>query len=137
MAEAFANHHGGDVVRADSAGLHPAPRLAAATAAVMREKGLEVAARRPRSFGRFPPERYDLIVNLSGSMLPNPGPAPVLNLEVPDPAGRDEEFFRQVRDRIEKQVTRLVSELRSACLRHAQRALAAPATLSPKAAVPR
>ena len=101
----------------------------------MREKGLDIAGRTPKGFDRSPIERLDLIVNLSGCLLPPAGSAPVLNLNVPDPIGRDEEFFRQVSDRIEHLVLRLVGDLRAACLRHAQRCPNAPPAFPPRAAV--
>ena len=120
MAEAFAIRYGSDVLRAESAGIRPAPRVSTTTRKVMREKDLTVPDQPPKGFGRFNLEEFDLIVNLSGLALPYSGSLPVLNLSVPDPAGRDEEFVREVRDRIEFQVQRLAQDLRSACLKYMQ-----------------
>jgi arsenate reductase len=118
MAEVFANHYGSDVLRAESAGIRPVPHVSAAARHIMREHGLEVADQPPKGFDRFHLEHFDLIVNLSGHVLPPTGPAPVLPMSVPDPAGRDEEFLRQVRDRIDDQVMHLVRGLRSACVKY-------------------
>jgi len=117
MAEVFANYYGSDVLRADSAGTRPIPQVSATARQLMREKGLEIADQAPKGFDRFRLEHFDLIVNLSGHALPPSGPAPVLPLSVPDPIGRDQEFFRQVRDRIDDQAMHLVRGLRSACVR--------------------
>ena len=118
MAEVFANHYGSDVLRAESAGIRPVAHVSAPACEVMREKGLEIANQAPKGFDRFRLEHFDLIVNLSGHALPPTGPAPVLPLSVPDPFGRDEEFLRQVRDRIDDQVMHLVRGLRSACVKY-------------------
>jgi arsenate reductase len=133
MAEAFANHYGSDVLRAESAGIRPAPRLPWSTSTIMREKGLDIAGRTPKGFDRFPIERFDLVVNLSGCLLPHAGSVPALNIDVPDPIGHDEQFLRQVRDRIERLVLRLVGDLRSACSRHARRGATAPPAFAQRA----
>ena len=90
--------------RAEGAGIRPVPHVSATVRRLVREKGLH-------------PEHFDLIVNPGGQALPPTGPAPVLPLSVPDPDGRDQEFFRQVRDRIDDQAMHLVGGLRSACVR--------------------
>jgi arsenate reductase len=118
MAEVFANYYGSDVLRADSAGIRPIPQVSATARQLMREKGLEIADQAPKGFDRFRLEHFDLIVNLSGHALSPSGPAPVLPMSVPDPARRDEEFLRQVRDRIDDQVMHLVRGLRSACVKY-------------------
>jgi arsenate reductase len=133
MAEVFANHYGSDVLRAESAGIRPVPHVSATARQLMREKGLEIADRAPKGFDRFHLEHFDLIVNLSGQLLPPTGPAPVLPLSVPDPIGCDEEYLRQVRDRIDDQVMHLVRGLRSACLKYTQPAPVWQTVFPPKA----
>ena len=133
MAEVFANHYGSDVLRAESAGIRPVPHVSAAARRLMRENGLEIADQPPKGFDRFHLEHFDLIVNLSGQVLPPTGPTPVLPMSVPDPAGRDEEFLRQVRDRIDDQVVHLVRGLRSACVKYTRPAPVWQTTSPPKA----
>ena len=118
MAEAFANYYGSDVLRAASVGIRPAPQVSAATREVMREKNIEIPDRTPKGLDWMNLEHFDLIVNLSGNSLPDTGPAPVLSFSVPDPTGRDQEIFREVRDRIDYHVTRLVRDLRRACVKY-------------------
>ena len=133
MAEVFANYYGSDVLRAESAGIRPVPHVSATARQLMREKGLEITDQAPKGFDRFRLERFDLIVNLSGHVLPPTGPAPVLPMSVPDPIGRDEEFLRQVRDRIDDQVMHLVRGLRSACVKYTQPAPVWQTVVPPKA----
>ncbi|MBI4874788.1 MAG: hypothetical protein HY822_09170 [Acidobacteria bacterium] len=118
MAEAFADHHGRDFLRAESVGIRPAPRIAPSARRLMLEKGLQVPECAPKGLDAVNLERFDLIVNLSGCVLPQTGSVPVLNLNIPDPMGRDDEFFREVRNRIEHHVMRLVRDLREACDRY-------------------
>lgn len=134
MAEAFAVHHGSDVLRAVSAGIRPAPHIAPATRRLMREKGLDISGRVPKGLEAVNLEDFDLVVNLSGYALPYTGPAPVLNLNVPDPMDRDDEFFREVRDRVEYHVMRLVRDLRAACARYVPAPCVWQVTASPTAA---
>lgn len=133
MAEVFANHYRSDVLRAESAGMRPVPQVSAAARHIMREQGLEIADQAPKGLDRLQLEHFDLIVNRSGQTLPPTGPAPVLSISVPDPAGRDEEFLRQVRDRIDGQVMHLVRGLRSACVKYARPAPVWQTTSPPKA----
>ena len=114
MAEAFANAYGPDVMRAESAGLTPAARVSSLARMVMEEKGISLSAQKTRGFGGMSLDGYDLIINMTGTVLPGASGTPVVKALVRDPNGQDELVHRQVRDRIEAIVEDLIQVLRLA-----------------------
>src|ERR1700737_2760577 len=113
MAEAFANAYGADILDADSAGLHPARRISRTMQKLMREKQIEITDGKPRQVDVLDLIGADLIVNLSEYAIP-PASAQVIRIPIPDPVGRDEQLFREIRDQIEQAVSLLIAQLRQA-----------------------
>lgn len=105
MAEAFANAYG---FHAESAGTFPSAAIPDEVFEVMREKGHDLAGRRPRMLDLRRLEAFDRVI-LFGQVLPemyrrHP------NLEewnVLDPQGFPLEGYRLVRDHTERMVRRL------------------------------
>jgi protein-tyrosine-phosphatase len=112
MAEAFARKYGADVISPSSAGLSPAPGVAALTVKVMAERGLNLEAHYAKSLGEAPGSPWDMIVNISGERLP-PSQTPVRSWTVADPVGQPEEAFQAAAEQIEALVMQLVLDLRS------------------------
>ncbi len=110
MAEAFARHHGADVIEAKSAGLAPCEMVSPATAALMSERSIDLDGCVPKGFDDTGTD-FDLIVNMSGRPLPALA-APVREWKVEDPIWFTEARHRQVRDQIEKLVEGLIREFR-------------------------
>ncbi len=111
MASAFIQAYAGDRIEAESAGSAPAKEVNPIMEEAMREKGLDMAYRIPKSIddavsGGEP----DLIVTMGcGDSCPMfPG---VKNVawDLPDPAGKPIDFMRQVRDEIERKVKKLIA----------------------------
>jgi arsenate reductase (thioredoxin) len=112
MAEGFARFYGGDVLRASSAGLSPAPVVQPLTFEVMREKNVPLDGHHAKDLGSVAVADFDLLVNMSGVKLPNRIPIEVREWKVEDPIGRPVEIYREVRDQIESLVMQLILELR-------------------------
>ena len=112
MAEGFAKFYGGDVMRASSAGLSPAPIVQPLTFEVMQEKNVPLIDQHAKDLGSIAMVNFDLLVNMSGFKLPNRIPLEVREWKVEDPIGRPVEFYREIRDQIEALVMRLILELR-------------------------
>ena len=112
MAEGFARAYGSDVLTAESAGLAPAMMLAPLTHKVMLEKNIDLGHLFPRSVEDLK-GRFDLVINLSGGVVPRSITAPVEDWKIQDPIGKSEEVFRRVRDEIEQNVMRLVLAMRN------------------------
>jgi protein-tyrosine-phosphatase/putative NADPH-quinone reductase len=113
MASAFAQYHAGDVLDVSNGGSEPASEINRDMAAVMQEKGIDMAYRIPRALeeaiSESPPE---MIITMGcREQCPVVPGARVLDWDLPDPAGKPIAFMRDIRDEIEKRVQGLVTEL--------------------------
>ena len=114
MAEGFANHYGGDVLRATSAGLAPVTSIVAPTVATMMEKNVDVSLHVPRLYDPRFADRYDLVINMSGCQLPGSPPRNLREWAIADPYRSSAAVYRAVRDELEQKVMRVILELRKA-----------------------
>src|SRR4051794_1894458 len=97
MAEALAEHLSAGAVRAASAGSHPKP-LHPNAVRVMRDRGIDLAGRRPKHLDEFTAERFDHVISLCDrvrEVCPEfPGGPEQIHWSIPDPArepGADED----------------------------------------------
>ena len=97
MAEALAEQLSDGALRATSAGSHPKP-LHANAVRVMRERGIDLAGRRPKHLGEFTGRPFDYVITLCDrvrEVCPEfPGTPQAIHWSVPDPArepGTDEQ----------------------------------------------
>ena len=112
MAEAFANHYGGDVLTAFSAGLAPAQGIPPNTVRAMSEMDIDVSSHMPRLYNPFEAGDWDIVVNMSGYNLPGPPPREVVEWEVNDPFGSSLDTYRLARGELERLVMSLILNLR-------------------------
>ena len=114
MAEAFARAYGRDVLEAQSAGLYPARSVSRMTLEVMAEKALDLKGQYPKGLSEIELHDFDLVVNMSGFMLPEEVKGRVLHWEIPDPIGGKKETYRRVSADIEARIKDLIAALRGA-----------------------
>ena len=112
MAEGFAAAYGSDVLVPASAGLAPAFAVHPLTAKVMLEKNVDLKDHFPKGLRHLGRAQFDLVINMSGSFLPDPPPARVVDWEIADPVFMDYEDHCEIRDEIERRVMALVLDLR-------------------------
>jgi len=114
MAEAFANQRGEGRIRAWSAGSAPLGEITPKTYEVMREKGHTLDEQWSKSLRDVPMDEMDVVVGM-GCEVSCPVPigfkGQVVEWNIPDPYGLGIEYFRDVRDLIERQVVALVDHL--------------------------
>ncbi len=110
MAEGFAKTYGADVMEPYSAGMFPAIAVPEETRRIMLEKSIDVSEHFPKPFRLYPPNFFDLVVNMSG--LPVERHSQVLEWTVDDPYGMNDRKYRAVRDEIEQLVMALIMDLR-------------------------
>ncbi|HEV8699951.1 MAG TPA: arsenate reductase ArsC [Candidatus Polarisedimenticolia bacterium] len=121
MAEGLAGHLGKGRIEAHSAGTRPAGMVMAAARAVMKERGIELVRHFSKGLDAVPGP-FDLVITLCDSAVQE-CPAALVDgahehWSTPDPTftegGPDEvlEAFRQVRDRLEAQITALIQRVR-------------------------
>jgi arsenate reductase (thioredoxin) len=112
MAEGFANHYGGDILVASSAGLSPVEFVIPETVAIMEELGVDISKHVPMPYNPAISSRYDIVVNMSGFRLPGKAPKELLEWKVTDPFRQSPEIYRKVRADIEERVMSLILRLR-------------------------
>ena len=112
MAAGFANHYGGDVLKASSAGLSPIDKIPSETVAVMEELNIDVSSHVPSQYDPFESVNFDLIINMAGFRLPGAEPKEAIDWVVPDPYRRPVAAYRLIRDELEHRVMRLILDLR-------------------------
>jgi len=114
MAEALANHLGQGRIRAWSAGSHPLGEIVPLTFDVLKEKGISLDGHWSKGLRDVPVAEMDIVVGM-GCEVVCPVPAGfkgrVIEWNVPDPYGREIEFYRSVRDLIAPQVAALLEVL--------------------------
>lgn len=121
MAEGLAGHLGGGRIEAHSAGSRPAGMVMGAARAVMKERGIDMSRHYSKGLDDVQGP-FDLVITLCDSAVKE-CPAALIKGEhehwsTPDPTfvdgGPDEvlEAFRQVRDRLEAQITQLIDRVR-------------------------
>lgn len=113
MAQAFAQMHGGDKVRAYSAGSRPSGRINPKAIESMREINYDLSRHDSKSLADIPQIEYDAVV----SMGCGDEGCPLVKAryredwQIPDPKHMPPEEFRNVRGLIEKQVKALLEKL--------------------------
>lgn len=115
MAEAWARHYGAEHVLAQSAGVHPLGEVTLETQVVMAEKGVSLEGHYSKGLDAIDWGQVDAVVN----MTPYPTAALVsgfsgrrVTWKVADPFLESVNFYRTIRDELERRVRVLIEELR-------------------------
>lgn len=112
MAAAFARDLGGGRVVVHSAGSAPGETLNPAVVKAMREVNIDISNETPRALTSEMGERADVIVTMGcGDACPVYPGKTYLDWELTDPAGKDLDEVRKIRDEIEVRVRNLIGEL--------------------------
>ncbi|MEJ2760038.1 MAG: arsenate reductase ArsC [Gammaproteobacteria bacterium] len=113
MAEAFANMHGHEVLKACSAGSQPSGAVSDKAVRAMREIGYDLSTHTSKSVDEIPDMEYDIVITMGcGDACPSVRAKQRREWSIPDPRDMDMEEFNAVRDEIERQVLFLVAELK-------------------------
>jgi protein-tyrosine-phosphatase len=113
MAEAFAKAYGKGKVEATSAGTMPANEVNPRVVQVMREKGIDLSADRPKLVTNQMVQEADMVIVMGCSaegFCPAPLLHKVVDWEIEDPKGKPIEKVREIRDEIENRVKTLINE---------------------------
>ncbi len=110
MAQGWLRHLGGDRVEVRSAGSHPAEGLNPVAVAAMAEVGIDVAAERPAPLTPEKVSASDVVITMGcGDACPVLPGVRYENWELDDPAGKDIDEVRAIRDRIRTHVETLLA----------------------------
>ena len=112
MAAALLTRHAGARVTVHSAGSDPADQLNPAVVAAMAERGIDLTDQMPKRLTDDMAIDADVIVTMGcGDACPVYPGKRYLDWELPDPAGKDLEAVRRIRDDLDGRVRSLVAEL--------------------------
>ena len=111
MAEGFAHALGQGRVAASSAGSKPSGQVSARAIQFMRERGIDLSAKRSKGLDDLPAGRWDYVVTMGcGDACPHLPARQRRDWDLPDPKHLDDDGFRAVRDRIRLLVQGLITE---------------------------
>jgi protein-tyrosine-phosphatase len=112
MAEAFARIHGGDCIRACSAGSRPSGRVNPRAIEFMSELGYDLAAHASKSLDEFNGQEVEVAVTMGcGDECPLVKAKRREDWQIPDPKEMSSDRYREVRDLIEQKVKGLLATL--------------------------
>jgi len=112
MAAGWLRHLAGDAVEVRSAGSAPAGTVNAAAVEAMREVGIDIGGETPTLLAYATAESSDVIVTMGcGDACPVFPGRRYEDWKLEDPAGKDVEAVRPIRDEIRARVERLLREL--------------------------
>jgi arsenate reductase len=112
MAQGFAERFGQGKVEAYSAGSRPGARIDPQVIDVMKEKGIDLSGRQPKSLTDLPPVDMDYLVTMGcEETCPAVIAKEVIAWQIPDPKGRSLDEIRAIRDLIESRVRGLLKEV--------------------------
>ena len=112
MAAGWLRHLAGDRVAVYSGGSEPAGELNPAAVAAMAEVGIDVAGELPKAWTDEEVRAADVVVTMGcGDACPVFPGKRYEDWELDDPAGRDVEEVRPIRDEIRERVVQLIESL--------------------------
>lgn len=112
MAEAFANVFGQGKIEIYSAGSNPSSSIDPLVIEVMKEKGIDLSGKRPKSLNELPSMEMDYLVTMGcEETCPAVLTKKIIEWDIPDPKGKSIELYREIRDTIEHKVRTLLEDL--------------------------
>jgi arsenate reductase (thioredoxin) len=112
MAAGFLRHLGEGQVRVLSGGSEPADTVNPAAVQAMRERGIDITGAQPHRWTEDDLAATDVVVTMGcGDTCPVLPGKRYLDWELEDPAGKDVEAVRPIRDDIERRVLGLMDDL--------------------------
>jgi arsenate reductase len=113
MAQAFAKIHGGDAVKAYSAGSGPSGIVNPKAIDAMKELGYDLSIHASKSLDEIKDRApFDVVVTMGcGDACPWMPAEKFIDWQIPDPKHMGPEQFNEVRDLISKKVQELLKEL--------------------------
>jgi protein-tyrosine-phosphatase len=112
MAQGFAEALGQGEVEVYSAGSNPSSSIDPLLTEVMKEKGIDLSGKQPKSLNDLPLIEMDYLVTMGcEETCPAVPTKKVIEWEIPDPKGKSVDVFREVRDLVEGKVRSLLKEI--------------------------
>jgi arsenate reductase (thioredoxin) len=114
MAAGLLEHLAGERIRVESAGTQPIDQIHPTVVEAMRERGIDLAGRRPSPLRDEAVREADVVITMGcEDECPYYPGKRYEDWEVPDPTGRSLEEVRAIRDEIESRVRGLLEQLQA------------------------
>lgn len=112
MAAGYLQHLAGDRVQVLSSGSEPKDHINPVAVEAMREEGIDISANQPQILTDEQVQASDVVITMGcgDACKFYPGKR-YLDWELEDPAGKDLETVRRVRDDIRRRVEQLIGEI--------------------------
>jgi len=102
---------GREDVEVYSAGSNPSSQIDPSVIEVMKEKGIDLGTKRPKSLDDLPKVEMDYLVTMGcEETCPAVLAKKTIEWEIPDPKGKSIEFCREIRDTVENKVKDLLKK---------------------------
>ncbi|MEU4312123.1 arsenate reductase ArsC [Nocardia sp. NPDC024068] len=112
MAAGFLTHLANGAIEVRSAGSAPADTLNPAAVEAMSEAGIDITTQAPKILTSDAVQASDVVITMGcGDTCPVFPGVSYRDWDLPDPAGKDVEAVRPIRDEIRARVEALISEL--------------------------
>jgi protein-tyrosine-phosphatase len=112
MAQGFAEVFGQGKIEVYSAGSRPSSSIDPMVIEVMKEKGIDLMTKHPKSLDDLPHVEMDYLVTMGcEETCPAVLAKKIIEWEIPDPKGKPIDVFRDVRDLIKNKVRDLLQEI--------------------------
>jgi arsenate reductase (thioredoxin) len=112
MAAALLGYHARGRVRVRSAGSTPAAEVNPAVVEAMAEVGIDISEEFPKPLTDEAVRDADVVITMGcGDACPVYPGKRYLDWELPDPAGKDVQEIRPIRDEIDRRIRTLVNDL--------------------------
>lgn len=112
MAQGFAEIFGKEKLEVYSAGSRPSFQIDPLVVEVMKEKGIDLSIKKPKSLNDLPPVEMDYLVTMGcEETCPAVLAKKIIEWQIPDPKGKSVDVFREVRDIIENRLKNLFEEI--------------------------
>ena len=112
MAAGLVRDLAGDAVRVETAGSEPADRINPVAVEAMAERGIDLGREFPKPLRDTAVREADVVITMGcGDACPIYPGKRYEDWELEDPAGKDLETVRRIRDEIETRVRALLAEL--------------------------
>lgn len=112
MAQGFAEAFVQGKVEVYSAGSRPASKIDPLVIEVMKEKGIDLSSKRPKSLNDLPSIEMDYMVTMGcEETCPAVLSKKIVEWDIPDPKGKSIEFYREIRDLVEDKVKAFIEEI--------------------------
>jgi arsenate reductase len=113
MAAGYLRHLAGGAIEVRSAGSEPADTINPVAVQAMAEEGIDITAEKPKILTNDAVKASDVVITMGcGDSCPYYPGKRYEDWELDDPAGKDLDTVRRVRDQIRARVERLVDEVR-------------------------